>query len=554
MDNEIFKLFGTIGVNTSEVDKEIDRTVKNADKESQKIPVFFKKAAMAIGTAFTIGKLIDFGKTSVEAAAAAEALNSQFSQVFDDISGDATESLNAIADETGMLPNRLKGSFVQMAAFAKTTGMETADALALTDRATRAAADGAAFYDKSVEEVTASLQSFLKGNFANDAALGISATETTRNAMANKLYGQSFIDLSEDQKQLTLLAMVEEGNKLSGALGQAARETDTYGNQVGNLKQAWQDFKVLVGAPMMDTVIDGLKTVSEWITSAGEKLQAFKVWASENEAVLILVGVALGTLTALIIAYNIQQALATAGTTLWGTVAGIATGATAALGAAFAFLTSPLGLVIIAIGAVIAVGVLLYKNWETIKTKAGQLWSWISEKFSAIGEAIMSPITKAKEWVGEQIDKIKKFFDFKWELPKLKMPHVKIKGEFSLLPPKVPSFGIDWYAKGGIMNSPTMFGLNGLNAMVGGEAGPEAILPLNKDVLGNIGDGIANASGLSGKGVADKLDAIIELLADFIGINPQYQVLLDSGVLVGELTPLINKRLGRDADRKQRGG
>ena len=57
----------------------------------------------------------------------------------------ATTSLNDIAKETGVLPERLKGSFVQMAAFAKTTGVDTADALKLTERATLAAADSAAF-------------------------------------------------------------------------------------------------------------------------------------------------------------------------------------------------------------------------------------------------------------------------------------------------------------------------------------------------------------------------------------------------------------------------
>ena len=95
--------------------------------------------------------------------------------------------------------------------------MDTAGALELTERATRAAADGAAFYDKSIEEVTENLQLFLKGNYENDAALGISATETTRNAAANALYGKSFNELSESQKQLTLLKMVEDGQAAAGA-------------------------------------------------------------------------------------------------------------------------------------------------------------------------------------------------------------------------------------------------------------------------------------------------------------------------------------------------
>ena len=99
----------------------------------------------------------------------------------------------------------------------------------MMERSLTVAADSAAYYDRSLDETTESLQSFLKGNFENDAALGLSCTETTRNAAANKLFGKSYMELSEAQKQLTLLQMVEDANKLSGAMGQAARESDRMG-------------------------------------------------------------------------------------------------------------------------------------------------------------------------------------------------------------------------------------------------------------------------------------------------------------------------------------
>ena len=70
-------------------------------------------------------------------------------------------------------------------------------------------------------------------------------------------------------------------------------------------------------------------------------------------------------------------------------------------------------------------------------------------------------------------------FNFSWELPKIKLPHFSIEGEFSLNPPKVPSLSVQWYKNGGIMTHPTVFGMNGNSAMVGGEAGSEAILPLD---------------------------------------------------------------------------
>jgi hypothetical protein len=198
------------------VDKQSEKKVNDS---VDKLKSFASKALGAIAVVFTIKGL----SSLAEAAANAEALESQFSQVFGNIEDRAAKALNNIADETGVSVGRMKGSFTQIAAFAKTSGMQTEDALSLTDRAIRAVADSAAFYDKSLEQVTDSLQSFLKGNYANDAALGLSATETTRNTAANALYGKSFIDLAEDQKQLSLLKMVEDANKFSGAFGQAAR-------------------------------------------------------------------------------------------------------------------------------------------------------------------------------------------------------------------------------------------------------------------------------------------------------------------------------------------
>ncbi|WP_153603692.1 hypothetical protein, partial [Streptococcus suis] len=81
------------------------------------------------------------GADSMQAAAEVQASNAQFSTVFGEMEAQAKDSLNAIGDEMDIVPERLQGSFTQMASFAKTSGMETADALDLTTRATRAAAD-----------------------------------------------------------------------------------------------------------------------------------------------------------------------------------------------------------------------------------------------------------------------------------------------------------------------------------------------------------------------------------------------------------------------------
>ena len=175
---------------------EIDRNSEsNAERGINKLKSFAAKALGAIGIGFSIVGMASLA----EVAGEAEALDSQFTQVFGDMEDQASEALQKIADDTDILEGRMKGSFSKIAAFAKTTGMDTGQALELSERSMKAVADSAAYYDRSMEEVTESLQSFLKGSFEQDTALGLSCTEVTRNAAANELYSKSFNDLDEAQ-------------------------------------------------------------------------------------------------------------------------------------------------------------------------------------------------------------------------------------------------------------------------------------------------------------------------------------------------------------------
>ena len=88
-------------------------------------------------------------------------------------------------------------------------------------------------------------------------------------------------------------------------------------------------------------------------------------------------------------------------------------------------------------------------------------------------------ITSAENSIRNGIEKIKGLFHFSWKLPDLKTPHFSITGSFGLKPPSVPKITTKWFAEGGIMTSPTIFGENGNQLLGGGEAGDEAILPLS---------------------------------------------------------------------------
>ena len=267
---ELFRLLGTIAVENSAANEAIDNTTQQAGRAGEKI-----------GNAFTsIGeKSVELGKkltwvsagattllgTMVKSAADVKAMNAQFEQTFSGVEDKAAAAMQRVADSSGIIETRLKGVGTQMFAFAKTTGMETPEALNLMERALTVTADSAAYYDRSIEDVSESLQSFLKGNFENDAALGLSCTETTRNAAANKLYGKSFMELSEAQKQMTLLQMVEDANELSGALGQAARESDGWENVIGNLKESIKQLSASIGEVILPTVVSITQKITESI-------------------------------------------------------------------------------------------------------------------------------------------------------------------------------------------------------------------------------------------------------------------------------------------------
>lgn len=376
---ELFKLFGTIAIENEEANSSIDETTDKASGAESKMSSAFKKIGGVIATVFAVEKIKEFGVNCINAAADASAMSSQFSQVFGELESTASANLSAIAENTGIVENRLKGSYTQIAAFAKTGGMETAEALNLADRAMVAVADSAAFYDRSLEETTESLQSFLKGNYENDAALGLSCTETTRNAKANELYGKSFNELSEAQKQLTLLQMVEDANKLSGAMGQAARESDTWTNQTGNLKQAWTDFQAVIGEKFLPFAVQVVK-----------KLQELCVWATENQGVIVALAAAIGVLVGTIGLYNAVQAVKAAMNAAETASLGALIAAKLADAAATMAVIAPYALVVAAIAAIIAIIVVCVKHWDEIKAKALEVAEAIQQKWTEFKEKVSS--------------------------------------------------------------------------------------------------------------------------------------------------------------------
>ena len=145
-------------------------------------------------------------------------------------------------------------------------------------------------------------------------------------------------------------------------------------------------------------------------------------------------------------------------------------------------------------------------RWNDIKDGVKEADTWFGEKFESAKEKTQNPFQSIGSWFGDRwkdiqdalkeipnwfknlfndamenaksivksgIDKLRSFFNFDWSLPRIKLPHFNISGSFSLNPPRIPSFSVDWYARGGVFNSPSIIGV--------GEAGQEAVMPLERN-------------------------------------------------------------------------
>lgn len=144
----------------------------------------------------------------------------------------------------------------------------------------------------------------------------------------------------------------------------------------------------------------------------------------------------------------------------------------------------------------------------------------IKNKFSSI-------LSSAANIVQSGINKIKSFFNFSWSLPHLKLPHISISGSFSLTPPSVPHFGIEWYKKamddGMVMNQPTVFGYNAKTGqlMAGGEAGSETVVG-TQNLMNMIKTAVSESSESN-----DHTDEVLEAIYYWLSNGGLEKLLID---------------------------
>ena len=164
---------------------------------------------------------------------------------------------------------------------------------------------------------------------------------------------------------------------------------------------------------------------------------------------------------------------------------------------------------------------------STISSGLNAAKSTVSGVLNSIKAAFSNVWNGCKSVVSNAINHIKSIMHFSWSLPKLKLPHISISGSFSLTPPSVPHFGIEWYKKamddGMVMNQPTVFGYNAKTGqlMAGGEAGSETVVG-TQNLMNMIKTAVSESSESN-----DHTDEVLEAIYYWLSNGGLEKLLID---------------------------
>lgn len=338
-------------------------------------------------------------------------------------------------------------------------------------------------------------------------------TETEKVNIAAEVFGQrgatkmveaiergtlSFEDLAETAKNA--------GGTVSGTFEETLDPIDKFQTAQNQLTEVLAELGNLLAetlAPALDVVSEALKGALEWFKGLPEPVKKIIV-------VIGLIVTALGLVLPVVlpIVAAIQFGLIPV-------IVGLISASLPIIGV-IAAIIAIIAAVIIAIQNWGAISEWLTNVWEGFKSRIMQIWdtvkSYVVEKANAmkdgmvksfnsakdtvfkiwdsIKDYISKKIDQAKEAVGKAIEGIKKLLDFEWKWPKIPIPKIVVTGHKKILGMSIPNLGIQWNALGGIFKRPTVIGEYGGALQGVGEAGPEAVIPLNREVLASIGVGV----------------------------------------------------------------
>jgi hypothetical protein len=426
---EIFRLVGSVFVDTEAANKSLKNTDKEAEQLGQNMIEGVKKvgqfAAGIAATAAAAGAALvgiaestreyrtEQGKltTAFETAGHSSETARKTYEALNGVLGDSGQSVEA-ANHLAKLTDNEKdlNTWTKICTGVYATFGDSLPIEGLTEAANETAKTGA---------LTGGLADALNWAGVNEdkfqESLDKCANEQERQALItetlNGLYSESADAYRENNAEV--IAANEAQDKLNNAMakiGEAVEPAITKGKElIAEVVEKAAPLLADLAERLIPLLAGAFETLIDWIGTAVQWFQDAYTWMKDNEPIVTLLAIAIGTLTAAIIAWNIAQNAATIATT-------IATAATTAFGTVMAFVTSPITLVVLAIGALIAIIYLLVTNWDTVKEAAVKCWEWIKETWSKVAawfdKNVIQPVVKFFSAVGDFIVGI---FTKSWE-------------------------------------------------------------------------------------------------------------------------------------------
>lgn len=569
---EIFNLLGRISIDADAANKAINDTTDNAKDSANEQEEAFSKIGTAAGTlakgvlavggvlggAFmaaiegtreyrtSMGQLETAFTTAGHSADDAKGTYTDLVSVLGD-SGQATEAAQQLAmltdseKELDEWTNILTGVYATFGESLPVEGLaEAANHTAKVGEVQGSLADALEWSGRSVDDFNKEL-----AKCSNEQERQELITKTM-----NELYGESATKYKEVNKDVIAAEKAQ------------AKLTDAFA-KVGE-----------VGEPILtaikDKVADMVAAAVPHIQSFVDKMKDLKTWIQNNKdtidkwvAVIIGASVAIGTFLLILNWGTIMTAAANA----------IKTVRTAILAMNAAMLANPIGLVVALIVGLVAAFVYLWKNnegfrkfwldlWEKVKSKASSAIKAVKDKFGDlqagfnkvktvfgnIQKTVAEKMDSVRKKVKDVIDKVKGFFPLKVGkiLDSIKIPKISVSGgkaPFGIAGKgKLPSFSVKWNAEGGILTRPTIFGVNPSTGTLlgGGEAGNEAILPIDK-LQAYVDESVNNRNKDLIEGFEIQVSRLISFMQAYFPSN--YEIVLDTGILAGQLAPEMDNRL-----------
>lgn len=371
---------------------------------------------------------------------------------------------NTARTEFGLSKVQATDAASAFGALGKGIGLSESEAANMSTTLAGLSADLGSYFNVGVDESAKALEGIFTGESEALKKFGVVMTDTNLQKFAED---QGLVWKEMDQTQKTMLRYQYVLAKTKDAQGDFARTSDGTANSTKIFQASLQDLGTAIGTNLLPIITPIIQKVTELINK-------FNELSPTTQKVITIIGLVAAVIGPLLVVLG----------TLVSSIGAIIGAAPAILGAMGTFIAGAAPVIAIIV-ALIAIGVALYKNWDTIKAKAtafknaviatfNQFKANVTATFNAIKTAIVTPIQNAIDKVKAIIQKIKGFFPINVGkiFSNIKLPHFKLSGKFSLKEMTVPKLSIDWYKTGGIFDSPSVVGI--------GEAGPEAVVPLDK--------------------------------------------------------------------------